>query len=66
MKLRVGLALLFAGVFTAGLSAQDQQQSVVLDRGKATVVLEPYAPNILRVTLSLQKTTRLPVPVMDS
>src|SRR5271170_6471211 len=55
MKVRVGLALMFAGVFSAGLFAQNQQQSVVLERGKSTVVLEPYAPNILRVTLSLQK-----------
>ena len=54
MKLRVGLALLFVEVFVGGLSALGQQ-SVVLERGNSTVVLEPYAPNILRVTLTLQK-----------
>nr|WP_229668681.1 glycoside hydrolase family 31 protein [Edaphobacter acidisoli] len=31
------------------------QESVVLTRQDATVMLEPYAPNILRVTLSLRK-----------
>ncbi len=62
MRVRVGLALAFAGVFTAGLFAQNQQQNVVLDRGKATVVLEPYAPNILRVTLSLQKENATAAP----
>ena len=54
MRIRVCLALLFAEVFTAGFLAQGQQ-SVVLERGNSTIVLEPYAPNILRVTLSLQK-----------
>ena len=54
MRIGVCLALLFAEVFTAGFLAQGQQ-SVVLERGNSTIVLEPYAPNILRVTLSLQK-----------
>lgn len=31
------------------------QQKLVLSRGDATVMLEPYAPNIVRVTLSLNK-----------
>ena len=31
-----------------------QQSLLVLPRGSSTIVLEPYAPNILRVTLSLQ------------
>ena len=62
MKVRVGLALLLAGNFTACLFAQNQQQSLVLARGQATVVLEPYAPNILRVTLSLQKENATAAP----
>src|ERR1017187_10011303 len=36
-------------------SVHAQTQSVVLDRDGSTIVLEPYAPNIIRVTLSLLK-----------
>src|SRR5690349_21709968 len=36
-------------------SAAAQQGPVVLTRDSSTIVLEPYAPNVLRVTLSLQK-----------
>ena len=43
------LILLPAGI------AQTQATQVVLDRGGSTIVLEPYAPNIVRVTLSLRK-----------
>ena len=50
------LALLFA----AGAPAQETR--VVLDRGGSTIVLEPYAPNILRVTLSLLKQPALAPP----
>ena len=35
---------------------------IVLDRGEATVVLEPYAANIVRVTLSLKKDAALAGP----
>ena len=35
---------------------------VILDRGGSTIVLEPYAPNIVRVTLSLQKEPALAAP----
>jgi len=41
-------------VVVAG-SAANAQQKVVLSRGDAIVMLEPYAPNIVRVTLSLNK-----------
>lgn len=46
----VGLGLSFAK-----LPAQDANARLELDRKGETIVLEPYAPNILRVTLSLQK-----------
>ena len=46
--------------FAAGASAQETR--VVLDRGGSTIVLEPYAPNILRVTLSLLKQPALAPP----
>ncbi|MGA2276971.1 MAG: TIM-barrel domain-containing protein [Terracidiphilus sp.] len=45
---------------TAALSAQENQ--LVLTRGKSTIVLEPYAPNILRVTLSLNRAPALAAP----
>ena len=49
------LALLaFAGITTATSVAQDSAERLALDRKGETIVLEPYAPNILRVTLSMQ------------
>jgi alpha-D-xyloside xylohydrolase len=42
----------FCGV---ALSAQTPAPRLELDRKGETIVLEPYAPNILRVTLSLQR-----------
>ncbi|MEO8737885.1 MAG: TIM-barrel domain-containing protein [Edaphobacter sp.] len=44
--------LLFAAI---GGSTMQAQEKMELSRGAATVVLEPYAPNIVRVTLSLRK-----------
>jgi hypothetical protein len=43
-------------------SAVTQQSPVVLTRGNSTIVLEPYAPNIVRVTLSLQRESALAAP----
>ena len=45
--------LLLFGLVCSGLGAQTSQ--VVLDRSGSTIVLEPYAPNIIRVTLSKDK-----------
>jgi alpha-D-xyloside xylohydrolase len=42
--------------------AQVQGGQVVLDHGGSTIVLEPYAPNIIRVTLSTLKDQALAVP----
>jgi len=41
--------------FGATLLTRAQQQPLVIERAGETIVLEPYAPNIIRVTLSLQK-----------
>ncbi|HZU10643.1 MAG TPA: TIM-barrel domain-containing protein [Pseudacidobacterium sp.] len=41
---------------------QSAEQRVVLERGPSTIVLEPYAPNIIRVTLSLKKDAALAPP----
>ena len=56
--------------FTAGTlaalllscNAQSQQQKVVITRGPSTIVLEPYASNIVRVTLSLLKDQAIAAP----
>jgi alpha-D-xyloside xylohydrolase len=48
--------LLFAGTLFA------QESQVVLTRGGSTIVLEPYAPNILRVTLSLKREPAVAAP----
>ncbi len=42
-------------VLLSGGVAHAQSPQVVLDRDGGTIVLEPYAPNIVRVTLSLLK-----------
>jgi alpha-D-xyloside xylohydrolase len=46
----------------AGSPAQQPGQRLELDRKGETIVLEPYAPNILRVTLSLQRGPALAAP----
>jgi alpha-D-xyloside xylohydrolase len=42
--------------------AQNTSQRLELERKGETIVLEPYAPNILRVTLSLQPESALASP----
>ncbi len=42
--------------------AHAQTQQIVLERGGSTIVLEPYAPNILRVTLSWIKASAIAAP----
>ena len=49
-------------VFGVAACAAAQETRVVLDRGGSTIVLEPYAPNIIRVTLSLLKQPALAPP----
>ncbi len=53
-----GLGLLLLEGRTA--NAADTQ--IVLPRQGSTVVLEPYAPNIIRITLSLEQTSTLAPP----
>lgn len=55
--------LLSAWVLGAtGLAAQQAAQRLELDRRGETMVLEPYAPNIVRVTLSLERAAALAKP----
>ena len=55
---------LFAGIILIAPLAQAQSptQRLELDRPGQTIVLEPYAPNILRVTLSLHREPALAAP----
>ena len=55
---RIGWAL----VLVVGVGAQAQESRVVIERGNSTIVLEPYAPSIVRVTLSLLKEPALGPP----
>ncbi len=56
--------LLVAGCLctAAGLHGQTDQATLELDQKGQTIVLEPYAPNIVRVTLSLQHEHALAKP----
>ena len=57
------LALVTEITLTAVCSqAQNPSQRLELDRRGETIVLEPYAPNIVRVTLSLQRDSALASP----
>ena len=53
------ITLVMIGLVTGSMQAQNR---VVLPRQEATVMLEPYAPNIIRVTLSLRKDDALAAP----
>ena len=57
----IALSFFFALV-PALLFGQSSDQHLVLDRKGETVVLEPYAANILRVTLSLQRQNAVAKP----
>ena len=57
---RFGLVLTLIVVCVSATKAENP--SVVLNRNGSTVVLEPFAPNIVRVTLSLNKDQALAAP----
>ena len=59
-KLFAVCAVFFSGLGLTGAAALGQK--LTLDRGKATVMVEPYAPNVVRVTLSLIKDRALAAP----
>lgn len=63
MKRSFCLAGLMGAVIAgAGICSGQSSNQVVLDRKGETIVLEPYGPNIVRVTLSLQKENALGKP----
>jgi alpha-D-xyloside xylohydrolase len=51
-----------AGLLLLGTLLPAQETRLTLARGSSTIVLEPYAPNILRVTLSLAREPALAAP----
>jgi alpha-D-xyloside xylohydrolase len=54
MKRYSSLLYFFAAMLLASPSTHGQSPTLQIDRKGETIILEPYAPNILRVTLSLQ------------
>jgi alpha-D-xyloside xylohydrolase len=64
MKRFSTVTALLAGIVltAAGALAQSPSQRLELDRKGETIVLEPYAPNILRVTISLKHDPALASP----
>src|ERR1022692_3265592 len=55
MLLRPCLVLGLICSVSVAVIAQAPPQKIVIPRGDSTIVLEPYAPNVVRVTLSLLK-----------
>jgi alpha-D-xyloside xylohydrolase len=57
------LAVSFSATVLLGcLSVVAQQNRIVIERGGNTVALEPYAPNIIRVTISKSKDKAIAAP----
>lgn len=67
-KISMGLSRFTWGLLIAlqamlmGVSAMAQNQPLVLERDGRTISLVPYAPNILRVTISIDKTAATAAP----
>ncbi|HWA96467.1 MAG TPA: TIM-barrel domain-containing protein [Terracidiphilus sp.] len=64
MNVRLASLVLVAAfaISPALASSQTVSQHLVLDRKGETIVLEPYAPNIIRVTLALKRPAALSAP----
>jgi alpha-D-xyloside xylohydrolase len=64
MKRFTALLAVFSGIVlaTGSVRAQSPSQRLEIDRKGETIVLEPYAPNILRVTLSVNREPALAAP----
>jgi alpha-D-xyloside xylohydrolase len=65
MMRKISFAILITAMTIAAApfaGGQTEGQRVVMERGKSTIVFEPYAPNIVRVTLSLLKDSALAAP----
>ena len=53
-------AALIGGI--AHAQSTNQEQQIVIPQGESTIVLEPYAPNVIRVTLSPDKAEAMAAP----
>jgi alpha-D-xyloside xylohydrolase len=56
------LILTLIALFSATALPAQPQEKVVLSRQEATILLEPYAPNIIRVSISLRKPDAIAAP----
>ena len=56
------VAALSGAACRAGAQTPNQGPALVLERSHGTIVLEPYAPNILRITMSTEKAAAASVP----
>ncbi len=61
LQMRTALIWLLTAFCASSILAA-QNNGVTLERGGSTIVLEPYAPNIVRVTLSLKREPALAGP----
>ena len=59
---RVSSAVALCAVALCAAVAYAEAPQVVVDRGDATIALDAYAPNIVRITLSLLKDSALAAP----
>ncbi len=62
MSRKLSLAVVMPFLLLALCNPRVRGQQLVLDRGGSTIVLEPYAPNIVRITLSMLKDSALAAP----
>jgi hypothetical protein len=60
--IRITILLVLGFGIIGSTTAQAEDASLILHRGNRTIVLEPYAPNIIRVTLSSIKAKALAHP----
>ena len=61
-ELQCACAIILTMLWAAGAGAQNQASRFVIERNDRTIVLEPYADNIIRVTLSAAKSAALEAP----
>lgn len=62
MRAGVDVLPMLALAAAAGVAAQSQSNRFVLDRNDRTIVVEPYGPNIVRITMSAEKAQALAAP----
>lgn len=56
------VALMLCVLHAQPAASQEPKESVTLERGGTVLVLEPYAPNIVRITMSTSKAAAISAP----